>query len=224
MARAQQAQRTKRIGMLMGLPEGDPEGERWAKAFFQELPRLGWQQGVNVQIDLRWGGVSPEQMQSLAKELVGSKPDLLQVTTTPATAAILRETQSIPVVFSVVSDPIGAGFVESLVRPGGNATGFIKIEASLGGKWVELLKEIVPSTSRVSLLFDPKTSPQTAYYRPSLDAAAAALGVAVTAPSVSERNQIEPVIANLGRETDSGLIVVPDIFTGAREQRDLQAA
>jgi putative tryptophan/tyrosine transport system substrate-binding protein len=219
VARAQQAERMRRIGMLVGLPEGDPEGERWTKAFLQALPELGWRRGTNVQIDLRWVDTDFDRMQAIAKELVQSQPDLIEVTSTPATAAIMRETRTIPVVFSVVSDPVGFGFTKSLARPGGNATGFINMEASLGGKWVELLKEIAPRTSRVSILFNPKTSPQTGYYRESLETAAASLGVDVMTSPVSSRDEIEKLIVGLGQ--DAGLIVMPDIFTGAKSQRDL---
>jgi putative ABC transport system substrate-binding protein len=217
--RAQQPQHMKRIGILVGLPEGDPEGERWAQAFLRELPELGWRRGTNVQIDLRWVATDFDRMQAIARELVQSQPDLIEVTSTPATGAILRETRNIPVVFAIVSDPVGSGFIQSLAQPGGNATGFINIEASLGGKWVELLKEIAPRTSRASILFNPKTAPQTAYYRPSLETAAASLGMEVTTSPVSDRDEIEKVI--VGLEQNAGLIVVPDIFTAAQSQRDL---
>jgi putative ABC transport system substrate-binding protein len=197
----------------------DPEGERWAQAFLQALPELGWRRGTNIQIDLRWVATDFNRMQAIAKELVQSQPDLIEVTSTPATAAILRETHTIPVVFAIVSDPLGSGFIQSLAQPGGNATGFINIEASLGGKWVELLKEIAPRISRVSMLFNPKTAPQTEYYRPSLEAAAASLGVAVVASPVSNPDEIEKAIVGLGE--NAALIVVPDIFTAAQSQRDL---
>jgi len=162
-----------------------------------------------------------ERTQVIARELVQSQPDLIEVTSTPATAAILRETQTIPVVFAVVSDPVGSGFIQSLTRPGKNATGFINIEQSMGGKWVELLKEIAPKTSRASMLFNPKTSPQTGYYRPSLEAAAPTLGVDISASPISSREEIEKVILGLRQHPDAGLIVVPDVFTAAQAQRDL---
>ena len=220
-ARAQQPERMRRIGMLVGLPERDPEGEKWVQVFVQALSQLGWRPGTNVQIDLRWVGTDFERTQLIARELVQSQPDLIEVTSTPATAAILRETQTIPVVFAVVSDPVGSGFIQSLTRPGKNATGFINIEASMGGKWVELLKEIAPKTSRASMLFNPKTSPQTGYYRPSLEAAASTLGVDISASPISSREEIEKVILGLRQHPDAGLIVVPDVFTAAQAQRDL---
>ena len=158
-ARAQE--RMRRVGMLVGAAEGDAEAERWVHAFLQAMEALGWKRGNNVQIDIRWGASNLDRMGQLAKELVALQPDLIQVSTTPATAAILRETHTIPVVFTVVSDPIGSGFVSNLSHPGGNVTGFINIEASLGGKWVQLLKEIAPQLSSVAVLFNPDTAPQT---------------------------------------------------------------
>jgi ABC-type uncharacterized transport system substrate-binding protein len=219
-ARAQ-ADRPKRIGMLVGLPEGDPEGEKWVQALLRGMSQLGWQRGTNLQVDLRWVANDFDRTQAIARELVQSQPDVIQVTSTPATAAILRETQTIPVVFASVSDPIGAGFIQSLTRPGGNATGFVNIEASLGGKWVEVLKEIVPGISRAAMMFNPKTSPQTGYYRQSLEAAAASLAVQIVAAPVSNHDEIQKVMADLGQHSDAGLIVVPDVFTAARSQRDL---
>jgi putative tryptophan/tyrosine transport system substrate-binding protein len=140
-ARAQQPRSVRRIAMLMGLAENDPEGQQWVQTFLQTLRGLGWRSDTNLQIDLRWGANNPDRMRTFAKELVELHPDLINVTSTPATAAILQETQTIPVVFSVVSDPVGAGFVSNLPRPGGNVTGFINIEASLAGKWLDLLNE-----------------------------------------------------------------------------------
>ncbi len=120
--------------MLIGLPEkNDPEGERWFKSLREGLEKLGWREGANLQIDLRWGDPNPDRLQMIARELVELRPDVIQVTTTPATGAILRETKTIPVVFAAVTDPVGSGFVQSLPHPGGNVTGFINIEASIGG-------------------------------------------------------------------------------------------
>ena len=131
----------------------------------------------------------------------------------PAVAAILKETRTIPVVFSNVSDPVGAGFVQNLPRPGGNATGFINIEASVGGKWVELLKEIAPQVSRVGLLFNPATAPQTAYYRTSIEAAATSLAAVTQDAPVHDAAEIETVFTTLAKSRNTGIIVLPDIFT-----------
>jgi putative ABC transport system substrate-binding protein len=220
-AHARQADKVARIGMLVGLPENDPEGQRWVDSLLEGLRQLGWKRDANLQIDLRWGGVAPDQMQELAKELVQLNPDVINVTSTPATAAVLRETHTIPVVFSVVSDPVGSGFVQSLARPGGNATGFVNMETSLGGKWLEILKEIAPNTTRVVAIFNSKTSPQSAFYLKSLEPAAATLALSLTVTKVSSAEQIEPAIIELAKDSNTGLVVTPDIFTAAQSQRDL---
>jgi ABC-type uncharacterized transport system substrate-binding protein len=210
-ARAQQT-RVARIAILMGLAEDDPEGQQWVQTFLQTLQELGWRSGTNLQIDLRWGASNPDRMRTLAKELVELQPDLIHATTTPATAAILQETRTIPVLFSIVSDPVGAGFVENLPRPGGNLTGFIDIEASLGGKWLELLKEIAPNVSRVAMLFNPATAPQAEYYRGPLEAAALSRAVVPELAPLRDAAEIETTITALGRDRNAGFIVLPDIF------------
>jgi ABC-type uncharacterized transport system substrate-binding protein len=218
---AQQSGRVARVGVLVSLPEGDPEGQRWLKALLEGLEKLGWKDGVNLQIELRWGSVDPDRMQKLAKELVDIHPDLINTTSTPATAAILRETKAIPVVFSLVSDPIGSGFVQSLVRPGGNATGFLNIETSVGTKWLELLKEIAPGTSRVSVLFNPRTSPQTPFYLQSMQSAAEQLKLPLAVKELGSFDDIETAIAELARSPGGGLVLTPDLFTAAQTQREL---
>ena len=159
-ARAQQPDRVRRIGVLIALGEDDPQGQKQVQTLLQSLEELGWKRGNNLEVDLRWGGTNNERIQMMAKELVAEQPDAIQVTTTPGTAAVLRETRTISVVFSILTDPVAAGFVASLSHPGGNATGFINIESSMGGKWVELLKEVARDVSRITLLFDPTTGPQ----------------------------------------------------------------
>ena len=206
-ARAQEQMR--RIGMLMGAAEGDDEGERWVQAFVQGMQALGWQRDTNVQIDVRWGANNLDRMATFAKELVAFQPDLIQVTTTPATAAILRETRTIPVVFAIVSDPVGSGFVQSLSHPGGNVTGFINVEASLGGKWVQTLKEIAPQISRVAMFFDPATAPQAEYYREAIESASRTLGIITEAAPFHGAVDIEEIIRGLGRAPEAGLIVMP---------------
>jgi len=219
--RAQQAGRIARIGMLVGSSESDPEGQRWVDAFLRGLSQLGWKRGSNLHIDLRWAGADLDQMQKFAKELVELKPDLIQTTTTPVTAAVLRATSTIPVVFSIVSDPVGSGFVQSFPHPGGNATGFVNIEASVGGKWLEILKEIAPHTSRVSIMFNPKTAPQSAFYMKSLEPAAASMGLTLLVAPIGSGEQIEAAIVELAKDPNPGLIVAPDVFTYAEAQRNL---
>jgi putative ABC transport system substrate-binding protein len=219
-ARAQQSGRMARIGVLMGLPEGDPEGEKWARALLETLLQLGWIHDKNVRIDLRWGGTDPDRMQKLAKELIDLQPDVIEVTTTPATAAVLRQTRTIPVVFSIVSDPLGSGFVQSFVRPGGNATGFVNIEASVAGKWLALLKELVPHASRARIIFNPKTAPQADYYLKLLAAAAPALTLTLDVVRVDSADRIAAAVNELAGP-NVGIVLIPDIFIGAKAQTDL---
>ena len=199
--------------MLNTLAEGDPQGQQQEQTLLQSLQELGWKRGTNLEVDLRWGASNNERIQMIAKELVAAQPDVIQVTTTPGTAAVLRETRTIPVVFSIVSDPVGAGFVASLPHPGGNATGFINIESSMGGKWLELLKEVAPHVSRVTLLFDPTTGPQANYYQEPIEAAARSLAIALKSAPVGDVAAIETEIAATVQERDTGLVVFPDIFT-----------
>jgi putative tryptophan/tyrosine transport system substrate-binding protein len=220
-ALAQQSGGRRRLGVLVGFAQADPESESWIKALLERLARLGWKSGENLEIDLRWGGMDLDQMQRCAKEIVEARPDVIQVTTTPATAAILRETHILPVVFAVVSDPVGAGFVQNLAHPGGNATGFVNIEGSIGGKWLEILKQIAPGTSRVLVPFNPKTSPQSTYYLKSLEAAAPALTVTVSAAHVSSAGEIEAAVADLAQSPGGGLVIIPDIYTAIQSQSDL---
>ncbi len=154
-ARAQQRERMRRIGVLMAFAESDREAQSWVAAFREELSKLGWTGGRNIEIDTRWATADVESMQRFAKELVALQSDLILTSSTPATAAMLQQTRAIPIIFVWVADPVGSGFVASLPRPGGNVTGFTPIEGSLGGKWVELLKEIAPRVARVTLLFNP---------------------------------------------------------------------
>jgi putative tryptophan/tyrosine transport system substrate-binding protein len=208
-----------RIGVLLGFPEGDPEGERWRQALVEGLSKFGWKRDNNIRIDVRWAG-DPGRMQQAARELIELRPDLIQVSSTPATAAVLRETHTIPVVF-LVADPIGSGFIASLARPGGNATGFVSLEDSVAGKWLELLKELAPQTSRVSILFNPKTAPQSAYYLKLLEAAAPSLALELKAVQVSNAGEIEAEIAHLAQRSNVGLVLMPDIFTAVQAQLEM---
>jgi putative ABC transport system substrate-binding protein len=210
-----------RMSVLVGLPEGDPSAQQWKAILLQSLSALGWKPDVNIRIDWRWATADLDRTQKLAKELVELRPDILVVTNTPSTAAILRETHTIPVVFSLVSDPVGSGFVQSLRQPGSNATGFINIEGSVGGKWLELLKEIAPSTSQVLFLFNPKTAPQSYYYLKVVQAAAAPSGLTLAVAEISSVAEIEAAITGLAQKPNAGLVVPPDIFTSQRERRDL---
>ena len=152
---AQQSDRMRHIGVLMAFSENDPEAQSWAAGFREELGKLGWTEGHNIQIDTRWATADVESLERSAKQLVARQPDLILTGSTPATAAMRQQTNTIPIVFAMVGDPVGSGLVASLSRPGGNLTGFVPIENSLGVKWVELLKEVAPRVVRVALVCDP---------------------------------------------------------------------
>jgi putative ABC transport system substrate-binding protein len=213
-----------RIGMLVGIAEDHPEAKKWIQALIEGLSQFGWKRDKNIRIDIRWEGIDLARMQQLAKELIELRPDLIQVTTTPATAAVLGETHTIPVVFSMVSDPLGSGFVESFARPGGNATGFVNLEDSVAGKWLELLKELAPQTSRVSLLFNPKTAPQSAYYLKLLEAVAPSLALKLKIVQVSNAGEIEAEIDQLAQQSNAGLVFLPDNFLGVQALREMIVA
>src|SRR5437016_3783983 len=192
VARAQQGERMRRIGVLMGLPEDDPETKARAAKLRQELERLGWSEDHNIRIDTRFAPAGV-QAQVLAKELVGLRPDVLLAHSAQIAAAVQRETRAIPIVFVNVSDPIGAGFVESLARPGGNLTGLLHYEEGIVGKWLALLKEIAPRLARAALVADPK-SPVHNYFVRSANAAAASLAIEVVSAPVENAADIERVL------------------------------
>jgi putative tryptophan/tyrosine transport system substrate-binding protein len=209
-ARAQSG-RARRLGALMGWSDTDREFGPDFAALVRALAQLGWVEGSNLTIDVRWTSGNVDQARKFAKELVEYKPDVIISGTTPSTAAIQGETRTIPVVFVVVSDPVGAGFVQSLPRPGTNMTGFINIEAAMGGKWPELLKELAPGLKRLAIMFNPDTAPGGgAYFMPSFDSAAHSLGVESTKVPVRSDEEIERAIASL--EGQAGLVVMTDSF------------
>jgi putative ABC transport system substrate-binding protein len=213
-ARAQQSQRMRRIGMLAGLAEDDPEAQARVAAFVQGLDQLGWIRGRNIEIDIRSAAADVASMKRLATELVALQPDLILTQSTPAAAAMLEQTRTIPVVFVLVADPVGSGFVASLPRPGGNATGFTPIVSSLGGKWVELLKEIAPHVARVTLLFNPPTARLFVQdYVSSFRAAAASVGVEAIVAPINDMPELQSHFATQARGPNDGLVVIPDAFT-----------
>jgi putative ABC transport system substrate-binding protein len=211
-ARAQE--RMRRIGVLMGWPESDPEARSERGAFVQELQKLGWLDGRNLRIDTRWATpADPESMHRFAKELVALQPDLILSHNTPTTVALLQQTRTIPIVFAIVADPVGSGFVASLPRPGGNATGFVVIESSLGSKWLELLKEIAPRVTRVAALYNPPMAPYSEFWLEPFKNAAPSFAVEASLAPVYKASELESVIAAHAREPNSGLFVMPDAFT-----------
>jgi putative tryptophan/tyrosine transport system substrate-binding protein len=212
VARAQQPDRMRLIGVLMGYAESDRAAQSWLAAFRGALTKLGWTEGSNLRIELRWSANDADRMRTLAKELVDLRPDAILGATTPVTGALARETKTIPIVFAGVSDPIGSGFAANLAHPGGNITGFqAQGDPSLGGKWVELLKEIAPHTVRVALLFNPQTAPPLELYMHSIQAAATSFAIHAVASPVHDKEEIEGVIAAQGRDPEGGLIVMPDV-------------
>jgi putative ABC transport system substrate-binding protein len=212
-ARAQQGERVRRIGVLMGYPEDDSEAQIYIAAFRDGLHRLGWAEGRNLQIETRWATPGdPESMQRFAKELVALQPDLILSHTTPTMAALLQQTRTIPIVFALVSDPIGSGFVASFRRPGGNVTGFDVSERTQAGKWVELLKQMAPRVARVAMLFNPTSATYADYWLDPFKAATAAFAVEAISAPVRNEWELESVVAAQAREPNSGLIVMPDSF------------
>jgi putative tryptophan/tyrosine transport system substrate-binding protein len=212
-ARAQQSERPRRIGVLMAFSENDPEAQSWAGGFREELAKLGWTEGHNIQVDTRWATANVKSLEQSAKQLVALQPDVILTGSTPATAAMREQTNTIPIVFAMVGDPVGSRFVASLSRPGGNLTGFTPIENSLGGKWVELLKEIAPRVAKVAMVFDPAMAPFASYYLNPFRAAAASFGMEAIVAPVDGMAELERVVAASAREPNSGLVVMPDAFT-----------
>jgi putative ABC transport system substrate-binding protein len=217
-ARAQPAQPVKRVGVLVPFAEDDRDARDQVAAFRSELKRLGWND--NLHLEARWAGGDLARIRLLARELAALHPDAILCRATPVARALLQETREIPIVFVNVSDPVGDGLVASLARPGGNATGFTNVEDTLGGKWLELLREVDPAVKRVTVIFDPKTSPGGGtYYVRQIDKAAAALGLTAVAAGTTNAGEIEQAIAAAAREPKGSLLVLPDVTTTSH--RDL---
>jgi putative ABC transport system substrate-binding protein len=224
-ARAQQpTKRGRRIGVLIGFAETDPAVQSWLAAFRDALAKLGWTEGSNFQIELRWAGYDSDRMKTFAKELVDLRPDAILSVTTPVTGALVRETQTIPIVIVTVADPISSGFVTNLGRPGGNVTGFALYEPSMGGKWLEQLKQIAPGVTRVALLFNPATTVPVKFYLSSIQAAASSFSVQTSTAPVHAKDEIEGVIAALAANPGAGLIVMPDLFNTINRDLIIAAA
>ncbi len=212
-ASAQQRDGVRHIGVLMPFAEIDPEGQSQLSRFKQSLSELGRAEGRNLRVDVRWASDNLDRMRILAKELVSLEPDLILANTTPVTRALQRETSSIPIVFVIVADPVGDGLVAALPRPGKNITGFISIEAQMGGKLPELLKEIAPSVKRVAIMFNPDTAAgHGAYFVSPFAQATRTLNLELVVAPVRSDVEIEQVISTLGRAPGSGLVVTPDGF------------
>ena len=210
-ARAQKPERMRRIGILMGLAEDDPETIRRLAKLRQELVRFGWTEGSNVRIDIRFAPAGAHAL-ALAKELLALRPDVILAHSAQIAGVIQRETRAIPIVFVNVSDPIGAGLVASLARPGGNFTGLLHYEAGIVGKWLALLKDIAPRLARAALVADPK-SPVYDYFVRSANAAAPTLAIEIVPGPVENAADIEHFLDTFARLPDGGLLAPPDITT-----------
>ena len=212
-ARAQHGERLRRIVFFHSLAETDPEVQVRIAAFRQGLETLGWTENRNVQIEHRFSRGDLAQIQVYTAEVVSSSPDLIVATSSPVTAALKQATHTIPIVFSVVNDPVGQGFVASLARPGGNITGFTFVDSPMIGKWLEILKECAPGTRRIALMFNPHTAP---YYPHFMHELGGALSVELSPTPVHDEAEIEAAVTALVREPAGGLMVAPDPFINTR--------
>jgi putative ABC transport system substrate-binding protein len=215
-ARAQQGERIRRVGVVMVTKETDPETPLRAMAFRQALAKLGWSEGRNVVIDFRFGTGDLNRFRAQAKELTGLTPDVIVAESTPAAVALRQETPAVPIVFLQVANPIGSGLVASLARPGANLTGFTNFEPTMGGKWLELLKEIAPGVTRAIAIFNPET--HSGQYWQSMEAAAPSLAVQFNRAPARQAAGIESAVADLAREPNGGVLVMPDAFTLAHRE------
>jgi putative ABC transport system substrate-binding protein len=210
-AHAQQPAGIPRVGVLMPYAETDPLAQVWFKAL-EGMQAVGWTDGRNIRIDARWAG-GVDRIQSLARELAGLQPEVVFAMTTPSVNAVLRETRTIPIVFTQVTDPIAQGLVESLDRPGGSITGFTVLEPEIGGKLVQVLKEIAPQTVRTAVIFNPDTAPYYKLYMGASEAAVASLAMKVFEAPAHNRAEIEAAVSALAREPGGGVIATSDGFT-----------
>src|SRR5215467_9082239 len=222
-ARAQQAERVRRIGLLMGAAD-DREGKARVTALKQGLQELGWTDGRNIQIETRFAGADGDRIRAQAAELVALTPDVIVGQTTPVMRALRHATSSIPIVVAAVNDPVEQGFVSSLAHPGGNITGFTFIDFQIVGKWLEMLKEATPTLSRAGLMFNPDTSPHYYVYLRSFEAVPRSIAVEVAAAPVRYTTEVEEAFAKLGRDPGAGLIVPPDAFTLVHHQLFIRLA
>jgi len=219
-AQAQQMARVRRLGVIMALGQDDPSSRPFLAAFIHGLQEEGWSEGRNLKMDIRWAAGDADRARALAKELVALQPDLILSQSTPVTAALQRETRTIPIVFTSVSDPVGDGFVASLAHPGGNLTGFIDEEAAMAGKWLEMLSEIVPGLKRAAIIFNPDTAPgRGSYFLSPFESTARSLKVESIAAPVHSDAELVKIITSLGRAVGSGAVIRSDSFLNARRER-----
>jgi putative ABC transport system substrate-binding protein len=210
---AQPSDRLRRIAMLSGFAADDPEARARVAALQQGLSELGWSEGRNISMDFRWSTGQAEEMRALAKELIELKPDVIVGMTTPAVTALVNETKTIPIVFVNIVDPLGRGFISNLARPGGNVTGFLNFEFSMGGKWLETLNRIAPAVKRVALLFNPDVAPFARSFVRVAEAAAPSFDMQLVAAGVLDDRELERTVADFAAKPAGGLVILPDAFT-----------
>jgi putative ABC transport system substrate-binding protein len=218
-----QVERVRRVGVLMGWNESEPEFRSWLTAFIQELTRLGWVDGRNLGVEVRWTNNDDDRTRVLAKELVELQPDVILVGTTAATEAVGRETSTIPTVFSAVPDPVASGFVASFPRAGGNLTGFTNADPAMGGKWLQMIKEIAPSTMRAAAMYNPDGATYADSFLGPFKAAAQSLAMESIITPVRSDTEIEAVIDSLGQDR-AGLVILTNAFMGGHRATVIAAA
>jgi putative tryptophan/tyrosine transport system substrate-binding protein len=223
LAARAQADRVRRVAALMGAAD-DSTSSAWRTAFEGRLQQLGWRIGTSLEINYRWAGGHIEKLRANAVELLRLQPDVIFAQSTPALAVARQATRTIPIVFTGVSDPVQQGFVASLAHPGGNITGFTNYEFSIAGKWIDVLKQFSPELAHVGFLFNPDAAPYSKFYVASMEALAPSFGVTVAALTVGKDADIEPAIAGLSRQPNSGLIIGTDIFLQARRKKVVELA
>jgi ABC-type uncharacterized transport system substrate-binding protein len=213
------------VGLQIGPAESDVEAQRRIAAFRDRMQGLGWVDGRNVRFEYRWGGGDADRTARHAAELVAARPDVIMANSTPVIAALKRATTTIPIVFAVVADPVGDGFVASLSRPGGNITGFSSFDPEIGGKWVQLLKEVTPAMTRVALLFNPRTAPGGGwpFVRPFVEAAARSAGVEALPVPAHSPEEIHRGLTELTRASGSALVAMPDSFVVVNGQEIIRS-
>jgi ABC-type uncharacterized transport system substrate-binding protein len=208
----------RRVGVLMNSTATEALPQSYVAAFVQALRQLGWIEGRNLRVDIRWNAGDAALARIYAAQLIGLMPDVILAVSTTNLTIVQQATSTVPIVFAQVSDPVEQGFVASLTKPGGNLTGFSMYEFSVGGKWLDLLKEIAPGLARVAVLFNPDTSPQSKFFMRSVEAAAPGLGVKAVAAPVRSTGEIESTLQEFARQPNGGLIMPTDSFTGLRSK------
>ena len=218
LAAVAQSVSIKRVGVLMNGAATETGSQSYVAAFVQALRQLGWIEGQNVRIDVRWNAGDAALARTYAAQLIGLMPDVIVTSSTTNLTVVQQATNTIPVVFIAVSDPVAQGFIATMAKPGGNLTGFSAYEFSIGGKWLDLLREVAPGLAHVAVMFNPDTSPQSKFFMRSVEAAASALGVQTMAAPVRATNDIESALEQFARQPNGGLILPTDTFTRLRQK------